>query len=98
MSYPYDDVVLVESTDPGDPSNFHFGTGFVIGPHTILTASHLLYDSVDQREVDHVLLYPAYNQNGVPNPAGSGSPLSTALSWHNYIVGDSSGLITQSDS
>jgi hypothetical protein len=97
--YPYNCVVLIESTDPGDPTHFHEGSGVVIGPHTILTCSHMLWDSVDQNIDDHVYLYPAYNQNGVPNPAGSGNPISTQYIGHFFEVGTvGADTISQSDS
>src|SRR5579871_1808994 len=99
--YPYNDVVLIETANPGDPTHFFEGSGLVIGPHTILTASHMLWDTSDQTEANQVWLYPAYNQNGIPNPPGSGSALSTAVLWHNNDVGvpnSNPAMISQSDS
>jgi hypothetical protein len=86
-TYPYNCVVLIETKNPADPNVFFEGSGVVIGPHTILTASHMLWDSTNQSEANQVWLYPAYNQSGIPNPPGSGGPLAANLAWHNYMVG-----------
>jgi V8-like Glu-specific endopeptidase len=92
-TYPYNTVVLIETVNPNNPS------GVVIGPHTILTASHMLWDSAHQGEANQVWLYPAYYQNGIPNPPGSLGPINANLVWHNYIVGvPGQNLISQSDS
>jgi hypothetical protein len=98
-TYPYNTVVLIETKIPDDPFHFKEGSGVVIGPHTILTASHMLWDSTHQSEANQVWLYPGYYQNGIPNPAGSLGPIKANLVWHNYIVGvPGQNLISQSDS
>jgi hypothetical protein len=98
-TFPYNCVVLIETKNPADPTHFSFGSGVVIGPHTILTASHMLWSSQYQSEANQVWLYPAYNQNGVPNPPGSGAPLTGSFTWHNYIVGNvGTNTMSQSDS
>jgi V8-like Glu-specific endopeptidase len=94
--YPYNTVVLLETTYPGT-SQFFDGTGVIIGPHTILTASHMLWNSTTSKEADHVYIYPGYNSSGVPNPAGTGA-LSTSATWHNFQVGNLDGTIGSSDS
>ena len=43
-SFPYDCVVLIESPDPYQANTHFVGSGVVVGPHTILTASHVVYD------------------------------------------------------
>jgi Trypsin-like peptidase domain len=93
-TYPYNCVVLIETVNPGNPGFFTIGSGVVIGPHTILTASHVLWDSVHQSEANQVWLYPAYYQNGFPNPPGSLGPLNANLVWHNYPVGNSNHTIS----
>jgi V8-like Glu-specific endopeptidase len=47
-TYPYNTVVLIETKNPADPGHFKEGSGVVIGPHTVLTASHMLWDSTFQ--------------------------------------------------
>jgi V8-like Glu-specific endopeptidase len=86
VDYPYNCVVLIETSNPAGQA--YFGSGVIIGPHTILTASHLLWDSTYQSEANQVWLYPGYNQYGVPYPPGSLGPLSANLAWHNNIVGN----------
>jgi V8-like Glu-specific endopeptidase len=99
LAFPYNCVVLIETEDPGNPGFFYEGSGVVIGPHTVLTASHMLWDSTHQSEANQVFLYPAYNQNGIPNPPGSGGPLGASLAWHNFGVGTvGAPTISQSDS
>jgi hypothetical protein len=93
-TYPYNCVVLIETAYPGGQA--YFGSGVIIGPHTILTASHLLWDSTTSSEANQVWLYPAYNQPGIPYPPGSLGPLSANLAWHNYPVGNPNGTIYQS--
>jgi len=98
-TYPYNTVVLIETVNPNNPGFFSFGSGVVIGPHPFLTASHMLWDSAHQGEANQVWLYPAYYQNGIPNPPGSLGPINANLVWHNYIVGvPGQNLISQSDS
>jgi len=96
-TFPYNCVVLIETEDPDDPGHFEEGSGVIIGPHTILTASHMLWDSTDQDEANQVFIYPGYSQNGIPNPAGSGSPLNADSVWHNFEVG-TAGTQTRSSS
>ena len=85
-TYPYNCVVLIETSNPA--GHAYLGSGVIIGPHTILTASHLLWDSKYQSEANQVWLYPGYYQYGIPNPPGSFGPLSANFVWHNNIVGD----------
>src|SRR4051812_42946471 len=34
--YPYNTVVLIQTTNPNDPTHFLDGSGVIVGPHTIL--------------------------------------------------------------
>ncbi len=40
------------------------GSGVIIGPHTILTASHLLWNADTGQSADKVSVYPGYEPNG----------------------------------
>ena len=47
------------------------GTGTIIGPHTILTAAHLVYDADIGATADQVSIYPGFSPtNGTYNPPG----------------------------
>ena len=75
------------------------GTGAVIGPHTILTAAHLLYDADTGATADKVSVYPGFTPDGgTYNPAGA---LPGLQSIHTIKVADSGDVIsaaaTQSD-
>lgn len=92
-------VCLIETENPGNPGFFVQGSSVIVGPHTILTASHVLWDSTHQSEADKVFVYPGYNNNGIPNPPGSGSPIAGDFAWHNYEVGTvGAPTISKSDS
>ena len=41
---PYRSVCMIITTFNEEPNTGHLGTGFLVGPHTILTACHVLYD------------------------------------------------------
>jgi V8-like Glu-specific endopeptidase len=58
---PYDCVVLIESPDPLEPWYYLEGSGVVIGPHTILTASHVVFDISEQTPDSDIVLYPGWN-------------------------------------
>jgi V8-like Glu-specific endopeptidase len=102
-SYPNNDVVLIETTNPGALDTFVQASGVIIGPHTILTASHVLWDGVTNTEANAVYLYPGYNSVGFPNPAGTANPLSTPAIWHNFELSEipnpngSTSFVTKSE-
>jgi V8-like Glu-specific endopeptidase len=60
--YPYDAVVYITDNFSGTSQGFR-GSGLIIGPHTILTASHILWSSV-YGAANNVSVYPAYNNGG----------------------------------
>lgn len=68
----------------------------VVGPHTILTASHILWDAGSSAAFDDLSLYPAYSANGLPQP-GVGD-LTTGWTAHFFHVGNANGTISTSDS
>ena len=61
-TYPYDTVAYIVVTYP-DGESFQ-GSGVIIGPHTVLTASHLLWDADDNEAAASVTVYPGYNLGG----------------------------------
>jgi V8-like Glu-specific endopeptidase len=83
-TFPYNCVVLIEAPDPSDPQDYLIGSGVVIGPNTILTASHVAYDISDQTPVDNIKLYPAWN--GVDPALGAGN-ISTTYTDHFNEIG-----------
>jgi hypothetical protein len=60
-TFPYDCVVLIESPDPLEAGYYLEGSGVVIGPHTILTASHVVFDISEQTADQGILLYPGWD-------------------------------------
>ncbi|OMI00276.1 hypothetical protein BSN85_34995 [Bradyrhizobium brasilense] len=60
--YPYDAVAYITDNFPGLSSGIR-GSGVIIGPHTILTASHVLWDS-SYGAAYNISVYPAYNNGG----------------------------------
>ena len=59
-NFPYNCVVLIESPDPSEAGYYLEGSGVVIGPHTILTASHVVYDVSAQTQEQNIKLYPGW--------------------------------------
>jgi V8-like Glu-specific endopeptidase len=60
--YPYDAVCYITTNIAGGVQ----GSGAIIGPHTILTCSHLLWDSQNQTAATQVQIYPGYSDGGNP--------------------------------
>ena len=83
-SFPYDCVVLIESPDPYE-AGYHFvGSGVVIGPHTILTASHVVYDTSQQTPDQNIVLYPGWEST---DPALGPGNISTTYTDHFNEIG-----------
>ena len=75
------------------------GTGVIIGPHSVLTAAHLVYDADTGATADQVSLYPGFTpDNGTDDPIGA---LPGLQSIHTIKVNDRNDVIsaeaTQSD-
>jgi V8-like Glu-specific endopeptidase len=96
-AYPYNCVVLIETEFPDIPGYLVYGTGVAIGPHTILTTSTLLWDPSHGDEANYLAVYPGYNQNGRPNPPGSGNPVNGSFVWHDFHVGNADDTISLGD-
>ena len=69
-TFPNSAVCYILADIPGD-GEFQ-ATGVIIGPHTILTASHELWDADVGHSADAVSIYPGYVPNGSDyNPPGA---------------------------
>jgi V8-like Glu-specific endopeptidase len=58
-TFPGNSVVLIESPDPSGDGVILQGSGVVIGPHTILTASHVVYDISEQTPIQNIEVIPS---------------------------------------
>ncbi len=83
-TFPYDCVVLIESPDPTNPGYYLQGSGVVIGPHTILTASHVLFDVSEQAATSNTQLYPGWSG---ADPALGAGYISTTYTDHFNQIG-----------
>ena len=69
-SFPDSAVVYILDDIPGQ-GEFQ-ATGVIIGPHTILTAAHVLYDAETGASADAISLYPGYTPASTNyNPTGA---------------------------
>ena len=85
-SYPYDCVCYITDTIGGKGWQ---GTGFIIGPHTVLTAAHVLWQSGIGGGTN-IEVYPGYSNGG--------TAISGSYQIHYYQINDSNDLINQSNS
>src|SRR5262249_51876873 len=67
------------------------GSGTIIGPHTILTASHVVWDSGTQQAITGVGIYPGNLPGQAPLPA-------SVANLHFNSINDSNDSISKSDS
>ena len=87
LAYPYDSVCYI--TDVIDGVTYR-GSGVIIGPHTILTAAHMVWDKDSGQSATDIQVSPGYSaayQVSIPGVA-----------IHYNAVDDSGGLIRQSQS
>ena len=84
-NFPYNCVVLIESPDPSEAGYYLQGSGVVIGPHTILTASHVVYDVYAQTQEQNIKLYPGWDSTG---PALGPGYISTIYTDHFHEIGE----------
>jgi V8-like Glu-specific endopeptidase len=95
-TFPYNCVVLIESPDPSEAGYYLIGSGVVIGPHTILTATHVVYDDSAGVADQNIDLYPAWNST---DPALGAGHISTSYTDHYNDVGSyGSDDLTQAQS
>jgi V8-like Glu-specific endopeptidase len=91
--YPYNDVALLEFTRTHQ-STFGISSGVVIGPHTILTASHSMFPG--GKTADDWDIFMRYSAGNFPNP-GSSKALSGRSEIHYFNVGRD-GTMTRHES
>jgi hypothetical protein len=95
-TFPYDCMVLIESPDPQKPGWYDQGSGVVIGPHTILTASHVVYSVSEQTSYQSFQLYLGWN---APDPKLQSGFISTTCTPHGWEIGSlGSDNLSPSDS
>ena len=95
-TFPYNCVVLIESPDPTNPGYYLQGSGVVIGPHTILTASHVLFDISEQAATSNTRLYPGWS--GADPALGAGYISTTYTDHFNQIGVYGSSNLTKAQS
>ncbi len=82
-TFPGNSVVLIESPNP-DGDGYIQGSGVVIGPHTILTASHVVFDLSEQTAVQNIDLYPGWDS---PDPHLGAGYIPTSYTDHFHEIG-----------
>jgi hypothetical protein len=94
-TFPGNSVVLIESANP-DGDGYIQGSGVVIGPHTILTASHVVFDPSEQTAVQNIDLYPDWDSTD-PHLGPGYIPTTYADHFHEIgTLGSNSFTKTQS--
>ena len=83
-TFPGDCVVLIESPVPNEQGSYFIGSGVAIGPHTILTASHVVYDTSEQTPDQNIVLYPGWNST---DPELGPGYIPTTYTDHYYELG-----------
>ena len=83
-TFPYDCVVLIESPDPLESGYYLEGSGVVIGPHTILTASHVMFDISEQLPDQNIVVYLGWNS---ADPALGSGYIATYYTDHFNDIG-----------
>ncbi len=89
LAYPFNQVVYVVSTFPN--GTVATGSGVLVGPNDVLTASHVVYDGGYGGAATSVRVIPAYDPSPLEQPYGS----INATSW-SYWTGfdpDNDGLL-----
>jgi V8-like Glu-specific endopeptidase len=83
--YPWQTVVFIESTFPnGDTAT---GSGVMVGPNDVLTASHMVYAIEDGGGATKVTVTPGYDPSPLQEPFGTVD----AYAWHYFTDFDPDG-------
>jgi Ca2+-binding RTX toxin-like protein len=88
--YPYIDVTYITAYYAGHSLGDQ-GSGVIIGPHTVLTAAHVVWNADYGEVANDVTVYPGYSDGG-------SRPILGPAVIHTYQVNDAGGLLTNSDS
>jgi V8-like Glu-specific endopeptidase len=94
-TYPYNDVAYISDNLNGGVRL----SGVIIGPHTVLTAAHGLWNSASGQEPSTIDVYPGYS--GITDPLSSATLIPGAWTDHFYEINDNDGgadLETKADS
>jgi V8-like Glu-specific endopeptidase len=86
-SYPSTAVCYITADSGGKTWQ---GSGVIIGPHTVLTASHVLWDGSTQQPMTNVKVYPGFEAGG--------ALLQGALQIHYNAIGDATHTLTRAAS
>ena len=92
-TFPYNCIVLIESPDPSEAGYYLIGSGVVIGPHTILTATHVVYDVSSGLADQNIELYLGWN--GADPALGPGAISTTYTDHFNPIAANPAGDLYQ---
>jgi V8-like Glu-specific endopeptidase len=77
--YPWQSVVYIESTFPD--GYLSSGSGVMVGPNDVLTASHIVYNAQHGGQATNVTVTPAFDPSPLEAPFGT-----TPVSWLNYFT------------
>jgi V8-like Glu-specific endopeptidase len=87
-TYPYDCVCYITVNIPG--AGAFRGSGAIIGPHTILTASHVLWSADYNSGATSITVTPGYSNGG--------TAITGQWSSHYFTLDDHGGLISAQQS
>lgn len=91
LAYPYYTVTYIEAKFP-DGTIFS-GSGVMVGPNDILTASHLVYDGAYGGAATSVKVIPGYDPSPLETPYGTF--FSSSIDYYPGVDPDNDGLITK---
>ncbi len=95
---PFPEIVLLEDNlDGSDSLPTVRGSGVIIGPHTILTAAHVVWDSDTGTDASSILAFPGYNGSGDPLYTGT-APVAGSWRLHYNQIVDTGDQISPSQS
>jgi glutamyl endopeptidase len=73
-AYPYSAIVQIESDIGGC-------TGWLIGPHTVATAGHCVYDPNQHKWASYARVYPGRNGDELPYGSANAQVLYSVVGW-----------------